>query len=322
MSPAASPSRSRSAPDAVCAAAVDLARAAAVEEAGDAALVGDHLGASAEPGLDRVVTHRFACALPAYVGWAWAVTVARASRAKAVTVDEVVLLPDSGALLAPEWLPWSERIQPGDLVAGGLLPTDPDDPRLVPSYSQVETPVVPEPYDADLHWALGLGRPRVLSEQGRDEAVERWYGGEPGPDVALARQAPGRCGGCGFLVPLAGALRQVFGVCANAYAPDDARVVSLDHGCGAHSEAVGQPPSAVEQSPPVLDGDDLEVVALAPRGPGAGGDATGEATGEATTGDAGTGAARADDPATGQQPLGHPPGSVDDAEPAEPFGHS
>jgi hypothetical protein len=26
-------------------------------------------------------------------------------------------------------------------------------------------------------------------------------------------------------------------VCANAIAPDDARVVSVDHGCGAHSEA-------------------------------------------------------------------------------------
>jgi hypothetical protein len=35
-----------------------------------------------------------------------------------------------------------------------------------------------------------------------------------------------------------GALSRVFGVCANEYAPDDAHVVSFDHGCGAHSEAL------------------------------------------------------------------------------------
>ncbi len=42
---------------------------------------------------------------------------------------------------------------------------------------------------------------------------------------------------CGFLVKLAGPLSQAFGVCANAFANDDGKVVSLDHGCGAHSEA-------------------------------------------------------------------------------------
>ncbi|MSY51566.1 MAG: DUF3027 domain-containing protein, partial [Actinobacteria bacterium] len=32
--------------------------------------------------------------------------------------------------------------------------------------------------------------------------------------------------------------RSAFGVCGNEYAPDDARVVSVDHGCGAHSQAL------------------------------------------------------------------------------------
>jgi hypothetical protein len=45
---------------------------------------------------------------------------------------------------------------------------------------------------------------------------------------------------CGFLTPLAGPLGRVFGVCANEFAPDDGRVVSLDHGCGAHSEAAAR----------------------------------------------------------------------------------
>ena len=38
-----------------------------------------------------------------------------------------------------------------------------------------------------------------------------------------------------------GPLGRVFGVCANEFAPDDGRVVSLDHGCGAHSEAATAP---------------------------------------------------------------------------------
>src|SRR5215813_1432257 len=77
-------------PDEICAQAVDLARAAAVELAG-AAYVGDHVGTDAE--ADRVVTHLFDCLDPAYRGWRWAVTLTRASRAKTATVAETVLLP-------------------------------------------------------------------------------------------------------------------------------------------------------------------------------------------------------------------------------------
>ncbi|GAA2823499.1 hypothetical protein GCM10020220_010010 [Nonomuraea rubra] len=83
---------------------------------------------------DRIVTHYFACLDRAYRGWRWAVTVTRASRAKKVTVSEAVLLPGSGALLAPEWLPWSERLRPGDLGVGDLLPTADDDDRLAPGF--------------------------------------------------------------------------------------------------------------------------------------------------------------------------------------------
>jgi len=35
-----------------------------------------------------------------------------------------------------------------------------------------------------------------------------------------------------------GLLGQAFGVCANESSPSDGRVVTFDHGCGAHSEAV------------------------------------------------------------------------------------
>jgi hypothetical protein len=57
---------------------------------------------------------------------------------------------------------------------------------------------------------------------------------------------------CGFLVRLEGSLGRVFGVCANEFAPDDGRVVSLDHGCGAHSEAA-TPGAAPGAASPVID---------------------------------------------------------------------
>jgi len=73
-----SPTTTRHAePDQACAEAVDLARQAAVDDAG-ASEVGDYVGIEVEG--DRVVTHLFNCLNPAYVGWRWAVTVARASR--------------------------------------------------------------------------------------------------------------------------------------------------------------------------------------------------------------------------------------------------
>ena len=103
--------------DEVCAAAVDRARDALLEEA-DAALIGEHTGLVADGPL--VVTHYFEGHVPGYVGWRWAVTVTRAPDADTVTVDETALLPDGDALLAPAWVPWKKRIQPGDIGAGEI----------------------------------------------------------------------------------------------------------------------------------------------------------------------------------------------------------
>jgi hypothetical protein len=258
--------------DQACADAVDLARAAADDLVG-AGQVGAHVGAEAD--ADRVVTHLFACLDPAYVGWRWAVTLARASRSKVVTVDECVLVPGPESLLAPDWLPWSERVRPGDVGVGDLMPASADDERLVPAAALQGDDGVLDWDDspaweagAELAASLGLGeaavpdipelagledgRPRVLSAIGRDAAAIRWYGGDHGPTAPIAHAAPGQCATCGFLVRLGGPLGRVFGACANEYAPDDGRVVSLDHGCGAHSEASGATP-APGTAVPVID---------------------------------------------------------------------
>jgi hypothetical protein len=263
-----SPTRTRARElDQACADAVDLARAAAEELAG-AGQAGAYAGAEADG--DRLVTHLFSCLDPAYSGWRWAVTVARASRSKIVTVDECVLVPGPDSLLAPAWVPWSERVRPGDVGVGDLMPAPADDDRLVPTAALEGDDGVldwdgSQGWDAgtDLAVSLGLdevpgaearegGRARVLSAIGRDAAAIRWYGGDHGPGAPIAHAAPGQCETCGFLVRLGGPLGRIFGACANEYAPDDGRVVSLDHGCGAHSEASGTSPSAGAQVP-VID---------------------------------------------------------------------
>lgn len=235
--------------DATLAAAVDVAEAAARAEGGDR--VGEHLGSRADG--ERVLTHFFAATLPGYSGWRWAVTLARASRSRTVTVDEVVLLPGDDALLAPDWVPWSERLRPGDLGVGDLLPAGAGDERLVPAYLLSDDPAV-----ESVAFELGLGRVRVMSRLGRDEATERWYAGDGGPDTAMAAHAPGRCGTCGFYLPIEGSLRAIFGVCGNAYSPRDGGVVSADAGCGAHSEATVEPAAAPPPPPTYDDGVDIE----------------------------------------------------------------
>lgn len=225
--------------DAVTAAAVDLARQAAVELAG-AEAVGEHQSAVAE--AERIVTHYFDAELAGYAGWHWAVTLVRASRAKVPTVNEVVLLPQSGALLAPDWVPWEDRIGPGDIGAGMLMATPDNDPRLEPGFAATDLPVDADPAEwvqlRSIVSELGLGRERVLSHEGRDRAAERWLAGPPGPEDEASRQAPGNCATCAYFVPLRGSLGTLFGACSNEYSPSDARVVSLDHGCGGHSDVV------------------------------------------------------------------------------------
>ena len=223
--------------DSVLAAAVDLARSAVLEIA-PAEHVGEHVEAVAD--ADLLVTHFFACTSTAYRGWRWAVTVVRVADADSATVAEVVLLPGSDALLPPAWVPWNERVRPGDLSPGDLFPTEPDDPRLEPGYTGLDaleaddetaSPVAPLRPE---QWQLGLGREQVLSAYGRDLAAERWWDGEYGPDAPMAKAAPGPCGSCGFLLPMGGLVGQAFGVCANPFGADG-RVVSLGYGCGAHS---------------------------------------------------------------------------------------
>ena len=212
--------------------AAALARSAAIEDAKNQDYVGELLSIDSDE--DHLASYLFSASLPGYVGWRWAVTIAKVDGGSP-TICDVVLLPGPDSILAPEWIPYSNRITADDVVAGTIVPTAPDDARLVPGSS-----VIPSDEELDLHelFELGAGRLRVLSIEGRDQAAKRWIEGDRGPDAEIARLAPKNCGSCGFYLPISGSLRQAFGVCANAISPEDARVVSVNHGCGAHSEAI------------------------------------------------------------------------------------
>ena len=287
----------RAALDPTCAEAVDVARAALDVVAPEG--VGAYLGT--EPDAERVVLHSFESKLPGYRGWRWAVTVMRASRSKKVTVGETVLLPGSDALLPPAWVPWTERLRPGDLGVGDLLPTDEEDDRLEPGWNATdETSGVDngleemqladagfagdglddagfsEPADVDIDNVaadrlaalevaveLDLLRTRVLSPIGLDDAIDRWVTGDHGPDAPMAVSAPATCATCGFRIALRGRLGQAFGICANEISPSDGHIVTMDHGCGAHSEAVVVPTMA-ERTEPFVDEVGFDIVVRDP----------------------------------------------------------
>nr|ABP44193.1 hypothetical protein Mflv_1712 [Mycolicibacterium gilvum PYR-GCK] len=242
VEPAPTPEPATPSPEleAVLLGAVDDARAAIVEFSGEDS-VGEYLGAGFEDSTSA--THRFLAELPGYRGWQWAVVVAACPGAGRATISEVVLVPGPTALLAPQWVPWEERVRPGDLSPGDLLAPPADDPRLAPGYAATGDPQIDE-----VAVEVGLGRRQVLSLWGRNDTAQRWHDGEYGPGSAMARATWRMCRDCGYYVPLGGALGVMFGVCANEYAADG-HVVDAEFGCGAHSDT----PAAAGTGSPLYD---------------------------------------------------------------------
>lgn len=155
--------------------AVDLAREA-LRDLTRPQNVGEHVGVVVES--DRVLTHCFDCLLPGYPGWFWTVTLARIPRSSRPTIDEMSLRPGPEAKLAPDWVPWAERLEPSDIQPTDRLPYNAIDERLEASFEDAS-----EEADEIPNFELGLGRPRVLSPQGRDSAFQRWYEGRAVPPI-------------------------------------------------------------------------------------------------------------------------------------------
>lgn len=271
----------------------DIARAVAIEVADEPEQVGDvveiiDLG-------DCVTDFRLGSHVRGYEGWQWSVTLYHDEEADTWTVNESSLIPTDEALMPPAWVPWKDRLKPEDLAPTDSIGTEPDDPRLEDGFRKTE-PVaegvevaggeansVADPGEnalgdsvlddsamddtAALVEEFALSRRHVLSPLGRAQATKRWYEGPRGPKALSTKTAEGNlCSTCGFFVPLKGELNLLFGVCANKWSPDDGRVVSLDHGCGEHSEIEPPEPSSLwVQSKPALDDLRIDVVVQQPR---------------------------------------------------------
>lgn len=92
-------------PDDIFPGVTALARAA-LEEITPASTIGE---VAAYEQRDGVLEVHFTPNLLGYPGWTWVVSAARVGD-DAPTILEADLIPGEGALLAPDWVPWAQRL--------------------------------------------------------------------------------------------------------------------------------------------------------------------------------------------------------------------
>ena len=256
-----------------------IAKAVAIEVADEDNQVGDFVEAI-DLG-DDVTDFRFETRVRGYEGWQWSVTLYHDVELDHWTVNESSLVPTDKALRPPAWIPWKDRLEPTDLAVTDSIGTEPDDPRLEEGFratdagegAPAETPEMSETSETskedveDAVEEFELSRRHVLTPLGRAQTAKRWYEGPRGPKSLSTKTADGNpCSTCGFFIPLKGERNLLFGVCANKWSPDDGRVVSVDHGCGEHSEIEPPEPSHLwVQSKPAFDDLHIDIIAQAPR---------------------------------------------------------
>ena len=225
---------------------VEMARDAILAEAGAEAL-GAHLGKRQVGDDDFELV--FATRLSGYRGWYWSVLMSAPSGQTTPTISDVALIPGEGAVLAPAWQPWATRVQPGDHGVSELLPDSEQDMRLTPGYTDESSVEDWQNESKLLWWQLGLGRKHLLSTEGRNQIMHRWYSSPRGPNIEDEIDPAFSCQTCAFYLPLSGQMGTVFGACANYFAHDEGKVVSFDHGCNAHSELPRTNAAAVAAAP-------------------------------------------------------------------------
>jgi hypothetical protein len=165
--------------DAVLAEAIERARQGVLEIA-PAEQVGQHVSAVAEG--ERLVVHRFEARVPGYGGWQWFASVARVPRSKHVTVCEVGLPPSGQSLLAPDWVPWAERVRPEE--AAEAREAEAAEARAEGEAAEAST-------DAEASTEASTegsaGTPAPLAEDGSDETSDAAVVSEGDPEAPEGR---------------------------------------------------------------------------------------------------------------------------------------
>jgi hypothetical protein len=59
---------------------------------------------------EGLATYLFENNQKGYVGWRWSITIFQLDKSSPVTVSELLLMPGPDSLVAPDWVPWSERL--------------------------------------------------------------------------------------------------------------------------------------------------------------------------------------------------------------------
>jgi Protein of unknown function (DUF3027) len=160
----------------------DLARQALVEAVGSAS-IGEYLEAQAEEAAE-LTSHIFASKQKGYVGWRWSVTVFQADKKAEATVSEIVLLPGPDSVVAPDWVPWSERLADykalqAELEAQAALDAEEESEDEVEEEAEEEelaTSDVEESVDAEQDSEATSRKPRFLRRRkrlGKDKAKDK-----------------------------------------------------------------------------------------------------------------------------------------------------
>ena len=130
-----------------------IARAVAVAVADEEGQVGDFV--EAVDLEDGVTDFRFEARVRGYEGWQWSVTMYHDVELDHWTVNESSLVPTDEALRPPKWIPWKDRLEPGDLAVTDSIGTDPDDPRMEDGFRKTGKDVS-EDADADNGMSDGM----------------------------------------------------------------------------------------------------------------------------------------------------------------------
>ncbi len=81
---------------------------AALRETTETALIGEFVSEAETE--KNVIEVRFSCTLNQYQHWHWVVTLTQSDKRSPLTVSEIILLASADAQLAPQWVPWAERL--------------------------------------------------------------------------------------------------------------------------------------------------------------------------------------------------------------------
>ena len=81
---------------------------AALRETTETALIGEFVSEAETE--KNVIEVRFSCTLNQYQHWHWVVILTQADKRSPLTVSEINLLASADAQLAPQWVPWAERL--------------------------------------------------------------------------------------------------------------------------------------------------------------------------------------------------------------------